>query len=137
MSARTYRCTDCRMPAAWPSKKCVLCQQEGLFAEPQPNPSEQEIRLRDQQRHVLVGLLRLHARFPRGANAFELQAFLVDRGEDRGIERNAISSRFRELEAKGLVEKSEPRHAPTGKRETVYIPTAAAFEWRKRTETAA
>lgn len=90
----------------------------------------EETRLRDQQTLVLEALVDMQRRDPRGANAFELQSWMRDRGIDRGIERNAIGSRFRELDKWfGFVVLVGERHALTGQPEKVYAPTLDGVAW--------
>lgn len=111
----------------------VTPAQPTLFPLADPFPPLDEIRLIRQRLLVFETLCDMQRRDPRGANAFELQAWLIARGSDHGIQRNAVSSRFNELESidYGFVECVGERTAPTGKGEKVYAPTARGLEWRR------
>lgn len=90
----------------------------------------EETRLSSQRILVLEALVDMQRRDPRGANAFELQSWMRDRGIDQGIERNAVSSRFSELDKwYGFVLKVDDRPGPTDKPEQVYAPTADGVAW--------
>lgn len=90
----------------------------------------EETRLRDQQILVLEALVDMQRRDPRGANPSEVQTWLMAHDIDRGIQRNAISSRCAELdEWYGFVVQVGERHAVTGKAQHVYAPTADGVAW--------
>ena len=90
----------------------------------------EETRLRAQQIQVLEALVDMQSKEPRGGCPSEIQSWLMDRGLDRGIQRNAISSRCAELiEWYGFVVKVGDRHAMTGKPQHVYAPTADGYAW--------
>lgn len=110
----------------------VLDRPPSLFdvLPPKRAATLEETRLRDQQILVLEALVDAQVKDPIGHHAFGLQSWLRDRGRDRGIERNAVSSRLHELDKWfGFVVKVDDRHAPTGKPEKCYAPTADGAEW--------
>lgn len=135
---RTCRRFSCGRAIGQNEDVCAECRgQESLFPADPPLPSLDDVRVVGQRLQVFETLCEMQRRDPRGANAFELQAWLTSRGLDRGIERNAIGSRFRELQKQGLVEQVAERQAPTGKPEKVFAPTARGMEWRNRKAAAA
>lgn len=132
---RRYVCSQpgCQVDAAWGKRRCETHQNEpSLFDTAVPSPSLEEVRLREQQLRVFAAVCERNDRHPGGANAWEVQCWLVERGEDRGIQRNAIGSRFAELTHEfGFLELVGEREGPSARMEDVYAPTPRGLEWRR------